>query len=76
MTKIIEAIPIENHALAIKLDNGKQGIFDVTPFLDKGIFSELRDVQYFRQVKVRGRSIFWPHDQDFCADTIEVLMKN
>lgn len=75
MVKIIEAIPGRNHTLAVKLDNGKTGVFDVSPFLDKGIFRELKDERYFAQVAVRGRSICWPNSQDFCADTIEALMK-
>jgi len=47
----------------------------VAPFLDKGVFKELQDKDYFRQVRTRGRSISWPHDQDFCADTIKALME-
>ena len=74
MVKILEAIPKENHKINIKLDNGKVGVFDVSQFLDKGIFVELKEPSYFHQVKVHGRSISWPHDQDFCADTIEALL--
>jgi hypothetical protein len=47
------------------LDNGKMGAFNVAPFLDKGIFKELQDKNHFNQVMTRGRSICWPHDQDF-----------
>ncbi len=75
MVKVIEAKPGDNYTLAVKLDNGKNGKFDVLPFLDKGIFRELKDKDYFRQVQVRGRSVGWPHEQDFCADTIEALIK-
>lgn len=74
MVKVIEAKPLENYSIAVKLDNGKSGIFNVSEFLDKGIFNELQDINYFRQVQVHGRSISWPHSQDFCADTIEALM--
>ena len=75
MIKISEALPGEDYKLYIKLDDGRTGTFDVFPFLDKGIFSELRDKSYFAQVKVCGRSITWPHKQDFCADTIEALLQ-
>jgi len=75
MVKIIEAKPGNDYTILVKLDNGKSGIFDVSPFLDKGIFQELKDKHYFEQVIVCGRSISWPHDQDFCADTIEALIK-
>lgn len=74
MVKILEATPTENYRIVVKLDNGKSGLFDVSAFLDKGIFKELKDPGYFKLVKVRGRSISWPHSQDFCADTIEALM--
>lgn len=75
MVRVIEARPDKNYTLMVKLDNGKSGIFDVKPFLDKGIFQELKDRNYFIQITVRGRSISWPHEQDFCADTIDELMK-
>jgi hypothetical protein len=75
MVKVSEALPGKDYKLSVKLDNGRSGTFDVLPFLDKGIFTELRDKTYFAQVKVHGRSISWPHKQDFCADTIEALMK-
>ncbi|HEX2958218.1 MAG TPA: DUF2442 domain-containing protein [Chitinispirillaceae bacterium] len=74
MVRVIEAIPVENYKLKITLDNRKTGYFSVKPFLDKGIFQELKDENYFRLVAVRGRSIFWPNQQDFCADTIEELL--
>lgn len=74
MVKILEAKPMEDNKIAIKLDNGKSGVFDTSVFIDKGIFRKLKDFRYFYQMKVCGRSISWPHSQDFCADTIEVLM--
>ncbi|MBD3316786.1 MAG: DUF2442 domain-containing protein [Chitinivibrionales bacterium] len=76
MVKIIEVIPGAPYTLNIKLDNGKTGTFDLSPFIDKGIFQELKDEVYFRQVKNCGRSISWPHEQDFCADTIDELLKS
>jgi len=75
MVKVVDAHPDEGYKLAVRLDNGKSGSFDVSPFIDKGIFRELKDKEYFRQVVVRGRSICWPHNQDFCADTIDALME-
>jgi hypothetical protein len=71
MIKVISVEPIEGYRLRIQLSNGKTGIFDVSPYLDKGFFSELKDPQYFRLVKVAFGGIMWPHEQDFSADTIE-----
>lgn len=71
MVKVISAEPIENYKLRIVLSNGKQGIFDVFPYLDKGVFLELKDQDYFRRAKVAFGGVMWPHEQDFSAETIE-----
>jgi hypothetical protein len=71
MIKVISVEPMEGHKLRIQLSNGKIGVFDVSPYLDRGVFHELRDPQYFRRVKVAFGGIMWPHEQDFSADTIE-----
>jgi Protein of unknown function (DUF2442) len=41
MINVICAIPIKNYRLKIRLSNGRQGVFDVTPYLDKDVFREL-----------------------------------
>jgi hypothetical protein len=65
----------DNYILFAKLSNGNKGFFDVKPYLDKGIFTELKDENYFRSVKVGFGGIIWPHEQDFSADTIEYEMQ-
>ena len=62
-----------NYKLAITFDNGEQRLFDVTPFLDKGIFTELKNIDYFNKVKVAFGAIEWPHEQDFSKDTLYML---
>ncbi len=74
MLKVINVETRKHHKLFVELSNGKKGIFDVTPYLDKGVFSELKDENYFKQVKPFFIGISWPHDQDFSADTIEYEM--
>lgn len=71
MIGVTSVEPVEGHKLKIELSNGKIGLFDVSPYLDKGVFYELRDPQYFRRVRVAFGGIMWPHEQDFSADTIE-----
>ena len=71
MIKVTSVEPVEGHKLKIELSNGRIGLFDVSPYLDKGVFSELRDPQYFRRVRVAFGGIMWPHEQDLSADTIE-----
>ena len=75
MVKVIWALPKDNYQILIKLSNGKEGKFDVSPYLDKGIFQELKDQNYFSQVKIVFGGIAWPHSQDFSGDTIECELK-
>jgi hypothetical protein len=53
--------------------NKETRLFDTSPFLDKGIFNELKDINYFKQVKVAFGAVEWPHEQDFSKDTLYLL---
>ena len=75
MVKVITVEPMENYQLRILLSNGNRGIFDVSPYLDKGVFRELKELSYFRRVKVAFGGIMWPHEQDLSAETIECEMR-
>ena len=73
--RVIKVIPEENYRLSIEFDNHERREFDVTPYLDRGIFSELKDPDYFRHVSVSMGTIQWPNGQDFCPDTLYELSK-
>jgi len=70
---VITVKPEDNYKLAVTFDNGEKRLFDVAPFLDKGVFSELKNVDYFKKVKVAFGAIEWPHEQDFSKDTLYML---
>lgn len=60
----------KNYTLFITFENNETKIFDVRPYLNFGVFIELNDKKYFRQVKPFLGSITWPHGQDICPDTL------
>lgn len=64
----VEARP--GHRLCVGFENGEARLFDVTPYLDKGVFQELRDEAYFRGVRPIWGGVEWPHEQDLSADTL------
>jgi len=76
MIKVVTIKPEGQYKLFVQLSNGKEGIFDVTPYLDKGIFRELVNESYFKQARLSFGSISWPNSQDFSADTIEFELQN
>ena len=76
MIKVTFVKPEKNYMLNIKLSNGKSGIFNVKPYLNKGIFQELKNPEYFGLVKIAFGGVVWPNEQDFSADTIEYGMQH
>jgi hypothetical protein len=61
---------LPDYKIKIELSNGKKGVFDVKPYLDKGIFVELKDYEHFKRVRIEFGTITWPNEQDFAPETI------
>jgi hypothetical protein len=62
--------PLDDYKLHVELVDGRQGTFDMTPYLEKGVFRELKDPAYFRQVHVFLGAVSWPNGQDIAPETI------
>ena len=73
MNPRVESVrPRDDFQLEITFGNGETGVYDCRPLLDFGVFTELKDIQYFRQVRVVHGTVVWPHEQDICPDTLYV----
>ena len=68
--RITEAVPTDDYKIALRFTNGERGVYDCSPLLDFGVFQQLRDKQYFKQVKVLHGTAVWPNEQDICPDTL------
>jgi hypothetical protein len=66
--KEVQANP--DYTLTLTFANGEVKVFDVKPYLDKGIFRELRDRSVFNSVRPFLGSIQWQNGQDFCPDML------
>jgi hypothetical protein len=62
--------PLPDYRLYVELVGGQRGIFDVKPYLDKGVFRELRDPHYFNQVGIVFGALTWPNEQDIAPETL------
>ena len=74
--EVIQAQALDNYKLKIKFSNNEIKEFDVSPYLEKGIFSELKNPSYFNQVRVAFGAVEWPNEQDFSKDTLYLLGSN
>ena len=73
--EVVSVKPLGNHRLRVSLSDGKQGIFDMSPYLSKGVFKQLRDPAYFALVKPVFTGIGWPNGQDLSPFTIAGAMR-
>jgi hypothetical protein len=56
--------PLLDYLIYEEVAGERNGIFDLKPYLDHGIFCELRDVHYFNQVGILFGAVTWPNKQD------------
>lgn len=68
--RVKEVKPNADYTLTIVFTNGEVRLFDVKPYLDKGIFQELRNKTIFNSVRPFLGSVQWQNGQDFCPDTL------
>ena len=61
---------ISNQHIYVELQNGTKGIFDVSPYWDRGILRELQQPEYFQQVGIAYGAVTWPHGQDIAPSTL------
>jgi len=62
--------PNPDHTLTLTFTNGAVKRFDVKPYLNIGVFQELKDLSVFNAVKPFLGSVQWLNGQDFCPDTL------
>jgi Protein of unknown function (DUF2442) len=62
--------PLPDFRIYVEVEDGRKGIFDVKPYLDHGVFRELRNVHYFNQVSILLGAVTWPHEQDIAPETL------
>ncbi len=68
--RVKDVQPTDDYKLILTFTNDEVRVFDVTPYLDKGFFKQLKDKSYFKSVKPFMDSIQWQNGQDFCPDML------
>ena len=56
--------PLSEYQLLLTFENGEKKIFDMKPYLDKGIYKELKDESKFKTVRISFDSIEWCNKAD------------
>ena len=62
MNKVIAVSANTDFSLDLRFSDGSTKRFDVKPYLDRGIFTELKNVDYLKQARVAFGTVQWPND--------------
>ena len=61
---VVDVKPMKEHKLLLTFENNEKRVFDVSPYLNMGIFKQLKDVSTFNKVRVSFDTIEWPNHAD------------
>ena len=70
MKKIVAVTANDDFSLDLKFSDGSAKRFDARPYLDYEVFRELKDPNYFKQVRLAFGTVQWPHEQDISPETL------
>lgn len=73
-TPLVTAVePHDDYTLTLTFENGERRVFDATSLLDTQVFAPLRDLSFFRLVKVVHGSLEWPGERDLAYDMLHYM---
>jgi hypothetical protein len=70
MYKVIAVTANDDFSLDLEFNDGSVKKFDAKPYLDYEFFRELKDQNYFKQVRLAFGTVQWPHEQDISPETL------
>ena len=77
---VLDVKPLTDYKLLLTFENNERRIFDVSPYLNLGKFSELKDLSLFNTVRVKFDSIEWNNhldlDPEFLYEKGEKVLEN
>ena len=70
MEKVTQVEPLEDYRLKVVFNTGDIKLFDRKPYLNRGVFSKLKDPGLFRQAYVAYDTVCWPGNLDIAPETL------
>lgn len=72
MESVVRVVPREDYQLEIEFSTGEVRLFDVRPYLDKGVFTQLKDRELFSRAYVAFDTVCWPNELDIAPETLYI----
>ena len=70
MNKVIAVEANDDYTLDLNFKDGSVKRFDVKPFLGYEVFQELKDLRYFKNVRIAFGTVQWRNEQDISPETL------
>ncbi len=67
---VISVQTLQNFLLRLTFKNGEIKIFDMKPYLEIGIFKELKEERIFNTAKVSFDTVEWENEADIDPETL------
>lgn len=73
MDALLDIVKVEvkpGYLLHLEFENGEKRIFDMTPYMDKRPFANLKGSPMFSMAKVDYGTVVWPGNIDIAPETL------
>jgi hypothetical protein len=70
METVTQVSARDDFMLELKFSTGETRIFDARPYLEKGVFTRLKDPAMFKQAYVAFDTVCWPGNLDIAPETL------
>lgn len=67
---IVKVMPADDFRLILSFANGEVRRFDMKPYLDNGLFIQLKDKSVFESVRISFDAIEWSNKLDFDPEVL------
>ena len=73
---VVEGKHVKDYTIEVKFNDGTVRIVDFRPYVDRGgIFSELKDQEYFKRFFIDLNTVCWPNGADVAPERLYELGK-
>ncbi|MBC7900212.1 MAG: DUF2442 domain-containing protein [Saprospiraceae bacterium] len=72
MHRVLSATANNDFTLELTFNDGSVRLFDTKPFHDKGIFTDLKDLDYFKDFEIIYGTVQWKNEQDFAPEPLYI----
>ena len=70
MESVIRVKENDDYCMELWFYTGDHRLFDVKPYLDRGVFTRLQDIHLFKRAFVAMDTVCWPCDLDIAPETL------